>query len=177
MHERLEKIVKERDAGAFRSLFTTFGPKVRAMLMRQGADSETAEDIVQDTMLTVWTKSHLFAEDKGTLSSWIYAIARNLRIDRVRRQIVWDQLRHDLATVQDTYAVADATVSRQQDRLQVANALSGLPMEQLQIVKLSFIDGLSQNEIAAELKLPLGTVKSRMRLAFDKLRGAVEIGA
>jgi RNA polymerase sigma-70 factor (ECF subfamily) len=145
--------------------------------MRQGADSETAEDIVQDTMLTVWTKSHLFAEDKGALSSWIYAIARNLRIDRVRRQIVWDQLRHDLAAVQDPYACADATVSRQQDRLHVANALSGLPMEQLQIVKLSFIDGLSQNEIAAELKLPLGTVKSRMRLAFDKLRGAVEIEA
>lgn len=174
MHERLEKIVKDRDAGAFKSLFTTFGPKVRAMLMRQGADSETAEDIVQDTMLTVWTKSHLFAEDKGALSSWIYAIARNLRIDRIRRQVVWDQMRHDLATFHSAHAAADVSVSREQDRLQVANALSGLPSEQLQIVKLSYIDGLSQNEIAEALKLPLGTVKSRMRLAFDKLRGAVE---
>lgn len=177
MHERLEKIVKDRDAGAFKSLFATFGPKVRAMLMKQGADSETAEDIVQDTMLTVWTKSHLFAEDKGSLSSWIYAIARNLRVDRVRRQIVWDQLRHDLAAFHSAHAVAEITICREQDRLQVANALSGLPTEQLQIVKLSYIDGLSQNEIAAELKLPLGTVKSRMRLAFDKLRCAVESGA
>lgn len=174
MHERLDKITNDRDAGAFQSLFTTFGPKVRAMLMRQGADSETAEDIVQDTMLAVWTKCHQFAEDKGALSSWIYAIARNLRIDRIRRQVVWDQLRGDLAVFHSAHAATDATLCREQDRLQVANALSGLPNEQLQVVKLSFIDGLSQNEIAERLKLPLGTVKSRMRLAFDKMRGSVE---
>lgn len=177
MREPLEKIVKERDVGAFKCLFTTFGPKVRAMLMRQGADSETAEDIVQETMLAVWAKSHLFIEEKGALSSWIYSIARNLRIDRVRRQVVWDQLRNDIAAVQSAHAAADIAACREQDRLQVANALSGLPTEQLQIVKLSFIDGLSQTEIANQLKLPLGTVKSRMRLAFDKLRGAVESGA
>jgi RNA polymerase sigma-70 factor (ECF subfamily) len=176
MRERLEKIVQDRDAGAFKALFVTFGPKVRSMLMRQGADSETAEDIVQDTMLTVWTKSHLFTEDKGALSSWIYAIARNLRIDRIRRQVVWDQLRHDLTAFQDIHP-GDTSFGREQDRLEIANALSSLPPEQMQVIKLSFIEGLSQTEIAEHLNLPLGTVKSRMRLAFDKLRGSVESGA
>jgi RNA polymerase sigma-70 factor (ECF subfamily) len=177
MRERLDKIINERDAGAFKSLFLTFGPKVRAMLMRQGADSETAEDIVQETMLTVWTKSHLFADDKGPLSGWIYAIARNLRIDRIRRQVVWDRMRSDIAAVQTVNAAANASIWCAQDRLNVANALSGLPNEQLQIVKLSLIDGLTQTEIADKLDVPLGTVKSRMRLAFDKLRDTAESAA
>jgi RNA polymerase sigma-70 factor (ECF subfamily) len=176
MREQLDKVTRERDAGAFKSLFSTFGPKVRAMLIKQGADSATAEDIVQDTMLTVWTKSHLFTEDRGALSSWIYTIARNLRIDRIRRQVVWDQLRHDLAAFQNAHAAADAFLCPEHERLQIANALSGLPAEQQQVVRMSFIDGLSQSEIAEQLRLPLGTVKSRMRLAFDKLRGAVESG-
>jgi RNA polymerase sigma-70 factor (ECF subfamily) len=176
MSDGLKKIVEDRDANAFRTLFLTFGPKVRAMLLRQGADCETAEDIVQDTMLTVWSKCHLFTPDRGALSSWIYAIARNLRIDRIRRQIVWEQFRGELKNLQDTQPAGDPEL-REPDRVHVVQALGALPAEQLEVIHLSFMEGLSQSEIADRLHVPLGTVKSRMRLAFGKLRCTVEDGA
>ncbi len=174
MRNGLNKIGEERDESAFRSLFLTFGPKVRAMLLKQGADAATAEDIVQDTMLAVWSKSHLFEENKGTFASWIYAIARNLRTDRVRRQVVWERLRDDLARYYCSEPVEHAAARTDQERQDIGEALGGLPPEQLQVVRLSFIEGLSQVEIADSLKLPLGTVKSRMRLAVQKLRCSVE---
>ena len=86
MGDQVEKFRNERDAGTFQCLFLTFWPKVRAMLMRQGADIETAEEIAQETMLAVWRKFNQFSNDRGSLSSWIFAIARNLRIDRMRQE-------------------------------------------------------------------------------------------
>ena len=174
MSDQLKKIAQERDASAFRQLFLTFGPKVRALMLRQGADRETADEIVQETMLAVWRKSHLFTERKGSISTWIFTIARNLRIDRVRRQIVWQGFCENFETVPSGEEPADEQLAREQEREQVGSALAELPAEQLQIIRLSFEDGLSQSEIAGKLNLPLGTVKSRMRLAYDKLRGSVE---
>ena len=174
MSDQLKKIAQERDASAFRHLFMTFGPKVRAMMMRQGADRETADEIVQDTMLAVWRKSHLFAESKGSLSTWIFTIARNLRIDRVRRQVVWQGFCESFDTLPSGEVPADEQIAREQEREQVGTALAELPAEQLQIIRLSFEEGLTQTEIAGKLNLPLGTVKSRMRLAYEKLRGSVE---
>ncbi len=176
MNKSVEKFVEHRDPGAFRSLFLTFGPKVKAMLLRQGADKETAEDILQETMLTVWSKSHLFAQEKGTLSTWIYTIARNLRIDRIRRQIVWEQMQGELEKLNSPESAVDEAVAREEDRQYVQHALTALPAEQLQVIQLSYLDGLTQNEIAQRLKLPVGTVKSRMRLAFGKLRCSGEGG-
>jgi RNA polymerase sigma-70 factor, ECF subfamily len=174
MSDELKKIALERDANAFRQLFLTFGPKVRAMMIRQGADRDTAEEIAQDTMLAVWRKSHLFAEQKGSISTWIFTIARNLRIDRVRRQVVWQGFCKEFDAMPSGDEPADETIAREQEREQVGTALACLPTEQSQIIKLCFEDGLSQTEIADRLKLPLGTVKSRMRLAYDKLRCSVE---
>ena len=174
MIEQLKKIAQDRDVSAFQHLFLTYGPKVRSMMLRQGADRETADEIVQDTMLAVWRKSHLFAESKGSIATWIYTIARNLRIDRVRRQIVWQGFCENFETVPSEDEPADEQLAREQEREQVGSALAGLPPEQLQIIRLCFEDGLTQTEIAGKLKLPLGTVKSRMRLAYDKLRGTVE---
>ncbi|WP_088345207.1 MULTISPECIES: sigma-70 family RNA polymerase sigma factor [Rhodomicrobium] len=174
MSDQLKKIAQEQDAGAFRQLFLTFGPKVRAMLMRQGADSETAEEIAQETMLAIWRKSHLFAESRGNMASWIYTIARNLRTDRVRRQVVWQNFCEEFEVLQPPEAPPDEWLAREQERARVGQALAGLPAEQLQIIQLSFMDGLTQAQIAGKLNLPLGTVKSRMRLAYSKLRGSVE---
>jgi RNA polymerase sigma-70 factor (ECF subfamily) len=169
MGDQVKKIADERDAGAFRCLFLTFWPKIRAMLMRQGADRETAEEIAQETMLAVWRKSHQFSSERGSVSTWIYTIARNLRIDRVRQQVVWQRYCEEAETGERLEPVDDASCFWEY-RGDVESALAGLPAEQLQVIQLSFIDGLSQSEIAARLDLPLGTVKSRMRLAFQKLR-------
>jgi RNA polymerase sigma-70 factor (ECF subfamily) len=172
--DSVKKIAEDRDAGAFNSLFLTFGPKVRNMLMRLGADRETADEIVQDTMLAVWRKSHLFQDHKGSLSTWIYAIARNLRIDRIRKQTLWQRFCTDFEALRNSAPVDDDSHAREQERIGVDQALAALPSEQLQIIQLTFVEGLTQNEIAQKLGLPLGTVKSRTRLAFGKLRSSVE---
>ncbi|WP_170936996.1 MULTISPECIES: sigma-70 family RNA polymerase sigma factor [Rhodomicrobium] len=165
MGDQLKKSSLDQDAGAFRSLFLTFGPKIRAMLMRQGADRDMAETIAQDAMLAVWRKSHQLADGKGTISAWIYAIARNLRIGRVRQQTVWQRFHQEVEAAERLRGPA----FREPERGGIEGALGALPPEELQVLQLSFVEGLSQTEIAAKLDLPLGTVKSRMRLAFDSL--------
>lgn len=147
------------------------------MLMRQGADKETAEEIAQETMLTIWSKSHQYSRDKGSVSAWVYTIARNLRIDRVRKQAVWQRCYEEFETIERLRATSAEPRSWEHERNEIDGALGGLPQEQLQVIQLSFVDGLSQVQIAARLDLPLGTVKSRMRLAFDKLRCPAERGA
>lgn len=177
MGDQLKKISDEQDAGAFRSLFLTFCPKVRAMLMRQGTDRETAEEIAQETMLAVWRKSHQFSSARGSISAWIYTIARNLRIDRVRQQAVWQRCHEEFETIERLQPSADEPRSWEREKNEIEGALGALPAEQLQVIQLSLVDGLSQSEIAARLELPLGTVKSRMRLAFDRLRSSAERGS
>lgn len=176
MGDQLKKIADQRDAGAFQALFLTFWPKVRAMLMRQGANQDTAEEIAQETMLAVWTKSHQFSAERGNVAGWIYGIARNLRVDRVRQQAVWQRYYEELKAMAriDTPA-ADAAVWDQY-RPELARALGGLPPEQLKVIELAFIEGLSQSEISAKLGVPLGTVKSRIRLACEKLRSVTVHG-
>lgn len=174
MSDQLKKITEARDAGAFRSLFATFYPKVKVMLMRQGADRETAEEIAQETMLAVWNKSYQFTNERGSISAWIYAIARNLRIDRLRKQVVWQRFYAEFEVLERLQSPFEEMRSWEFERDDIEKALAGLPPEQLQILKLSIVEGLPQSEIAVKLSLPLGTVKSRMRLAFEKLRGARE---
>lgn len=174
MPEHFKKIVLNRDQNAFRSLFQTFAPRVRTMLLRQGADSETAEEIAQETMLAVWCKSHQFIEERSSLSTWIFTIARNLRIDRVRRQVAWQKYGGDFEEFAATDELPDDSVAREQRREYVMRALDGLPAEQFEVVQLAFIEGLSHSEIARRLELPLGTVKSRLRLAYEKLRASFE---
>lgn len=174
MNDNISKISDGGDAGAFRSLFVTFYPKVKAMLIRQGADKETAEEIAQDTLFAVWRKSHLFSNDRGSISAWIYTIARNLRIDRIRKQAVWQRFYTEFETMERIHNSADELQPWKQEPGYIETVLGRLPPEQLQIIQLCFVDGLSQSEIAARLALPLGTVKSRMRLAFEKMRFAAE---
>jgi RNA polymerase sigma-70 factor (ECF subfamily) len=173
MNDPLEGYPKQ-DPSAFTSLFTTFFPKIHAMLVRQGVDSATAEEIAQDTMLAVWRKTHQFSEDRGTISAWIYAIARNLRIDMFRKHAsrqrsysefeAVERLRENVTSDQDwSGSVRD-----------IETALNALPADQLAVIQLAFVDGLSHTEIAAKLRLPPGTVKSRLRLAFKKLRATAD---
>jgi RNA polymerase sigma-70 factor (ECF subfamily) len=172
MDDKSEKNAAE-DVGAFRSLFATFFPKLRAMLMRQGVDRDSAEEIAQDTLFAVWRKTHQFSGDKGSVSAWIYAIARNLRIDRVRKDVVWQRFYSELETIERLHGEETNVQQWAAEKNDIEIALRDLPGEQLEIVRLSFLEGLSQSEIAERLGLPLGTVKSRLRLAFGKLRSSV----
>jgi RNA polymerase sigma-70 factor, ECF subfamily len=170
MTDLIHKVARNRDCEAFHELFVMFSPRIKAMLMRQGADPETAEEIVQETMLSVWRKAHLFAESKGSFSTWVFTIARNLRIDRLRRNVIWQ----DLGTEVDERPSEDDSpydeLHREQQRERVAAALETLTAEQHEVVRLSYIEGMTHTEISERLGVPLGTVKSRMRLAYGKIR-------
>lgn len=170
MTDLIHKVARNRDSEAFHELFVMFSPRIKAMLMRQGADPETAEEIVQETMLSVWRKAHLFAESKGSFSTWVFTIARNLRIDRLRRNFIWQDFGSE---IDDRPSEDDSPydeLHREQQRERVAEALETLTPDQHEVVRLSYIEGLTHTEIAERLGVPLGTVKSRMRLAYGKIR-------
>jgi len=170
MTDLIQKVARNRDSDAFHELFVTFAPRIKAMLMRQGADPETAEEIVQETMLSVWRKAHLFAESKGSFSTWVFTIARNLRIDKLRRNTIWQDLGGE---VEDRPSEDDSPydeLQRRQQRDHVTEALETLTPDQYEVVRLAYIEGLTHTEIAERLGVPLGTVKSRMRLAYGKIR-------
>jgi RNA polymerase sigma-70 factor (ECF subfamily) len=171
----VERVAQYRDREAFQRLFLYFGPKIKGLMMRSGSDADTAEDLAQEVMLTLWRKAGLYAPDRGSVSAWVFTIARNVRIDRLRRQS--SRPYEDIDEVQLEAPDANGeeeTQMRQRDTL-VGQALSELPPEQRRVVELSFIEDMPQAEIATMLDLPLGTVKSRMRLAYAKLRERLEI--
>lgn len=174
MAEFLQRIAERGDVEAFQKLFQAYAPRVKSYMMRQGADPNTAEDLAQETLLTVWRKARLYSGDKGSATTWIFTIARNLRIDRLRRESTWVELPdgHDQEASPD--ALPDELLSEQERKARVQRALGDLPPDQHEVVVLSYIEGLSHSEIAEKLGLPLGTVKSRMRLAYLKVREAVE---
>lgn len=170
----MARIAEIRDREAFKSLFLHFGPRVKAFMVKSGADDALAEDLVQDVMMTVWRKVDMYAPERGTVSGWIYAIARNARIDRLRRHSSrpYEDL-DDVELASDAPGGDDVTYARQVADM-VADALAELPDEQRRIIELAYVQDMAQSEIAGKLDLPLGTVKSRMRLAYGKLKTALE---
>lgn len=174
MPDLLTRVAERGDVEAFGKLFQQFAPRIKSYMMRQGADSATAEELAQETLLTVWRKASLYSSDKGTAATWIFTIARNLRIDRLRREVPWQGLPEGHEETASDEPLPDELVSEQERQKRIRAALSRLPEDQHEVVQLSFIEGLSHSEIAERLSLPLGTVKSRMRLAYQKVREAVE---
>lgn len=173
MSELLKSLAKNRDPAVFERLFVEFGPRIKAFMIRQGADHETAEELAQETMLIVWRKAEMFSESKGSVSTWIFTIARNLRIDRLRRHTPWQEFNEERDERESDEPAPDEAVAMSQRKMLIDAALAQLPDPQLEVVTLSYIEGLSHGEIAERLDLPLGTVKSRMRLAYSKVREAL----
>jgi len=174
MTELLQRIAQRADRQAFAELFQSYAPRVKAYMMRQGADANTAEELAQETLLTVWRKAALYSDEKGSATTWIFTIARNLRIDRLRRELVYQELPEGREEEASTDELPDEAVTARERQERVRAALALLPEDQHEVVSLSYLEGLSHSEIADRLSLPLGTVKSRMRLAYQKIREAVE---
>jgi len=166
----IENIASQKDREAFAELFAHFAPRVKGYLLRLGASNGQAEEVTQDAMLTVWRKAHLFDRKKAAASTWIFTIARNRRIDILRQQKYPELDANDPALVPDTPAQADDEVIAEQRGELVRAALDKLPEEQRELVRLAFYNGWSHGQLADETNLPLGTVKSRLRLAFGRLR-------
>jgi RNA polymerase sigma-70 factor (ECF subfamily) len=173
-HDRLiEAVALRRDREAFAALFSYFAPRLKAWLMKSGASAAAAEDFAQDAMLTVWRKADLFDSRKARAATWIFTIARNRRLDMLRRDA------RPLPTPE--ILLADREVQRpddifsaSQDAERVRDALARLKPDQVEVLRLAFFLDSPHSEIARRLDLPLGTVKSRIRNAMSKLRLILE---
>lgn len=167
----LQAVVARRDQAAFMVLFDYYAPRIKAYLRRLGAGDGLAEDLAQEAMLAVWRKAESYDPAKASVGTWIYTIARNLRIDALRRERRPELEPDDPRLVPEPEPPPDRQMEQRSQAERVRSALRALPEDQAQVVTMAFYGGKSQGEIAAELALPLGTVKSRMRLAFRRVRG------
>ncbi len=166
-------VAERRDREAFTRIFDHFAPRLKAYLMRLGTDGALSEEIVQDVMTTLWRKAAQFDPSRSSVSTWLYRIARNRRIDLARRER--GPLDADEPMLQPAAPPDLENLMDDQRREEVVRAvLVSLPEEQLKLVRLAFFEGLSHSQIAENTGLPLGTVKSRIRLAFTRLRRMLE---
>jgi RNA polymerase sigma-70 factor (ECF subfamily) len=169
---QLVAVGQNQDREAFAELFEWYAPRVKAFLIRTGLTPGAAEDCMQDVMVTLWRKAHLYDPARATVATWVFTIARNRKIDIIRKirrptpeELPWGP--------QAEPEQADALALREDSR-RLAEAVAQLPPKQRDLIERAFYGELSHGEIALETGLPLGTIKSRIRLAIDRLRHAME---
>ena len=170
----MEAVAIQKDKAAYGELFAYYGPRVKAYLMRLGADNALAEELAQDVMVTVWRKADLFDRTQASVSTWLFRVARNKRIDAIRRTTKPELDPNDPLLLPSAPPAADQLITGAERDQLVRAAIVDLPEEQRQLLHQAFYDGLSHREIAEQTGTPLGTVKSRLRLAFLKLRSKLD---
>lgn len=170
----VEAIAATQSREAFSELFAYFAPRLKSYLLRLGADDALAEELTQEVMVTVWRKAEQYDRQQASVSTWIFRIARNRRIDAHRRTNKPELHEHEPSLRPPEIQTPEALTHRGQQQIIVRGALSDLPPEQLKLLQAAFYEGLTHSEIAKTYEIPLGTVKSRIRLAFNRLRGALE---
>lgn len=176
----LTQVGIKRDRVAFERLFNHFAPLIKGFhysRSSQALSPEAADELVQEVMFRVWRKAPSFDPGKASANTWVYTIMRNARIDLLRRNSrhvtdcdidvddIWDEStdNHPLALVQ-----------KMRNEREIAEGLWNLPAEQSHVLQKAYMEGKSHSEISQELGLPLGTVKSRVRLALKKLQSALK---
>ena len=167
-------IARDADRTAFARLFGYYAPRLKSYLRRMRVEERLAEDLAQEVMLTVWRKAALFDPAKASAGTWIFTIARNRFIDTVRREKRPDFDPSDPMLQPEEERPADDQMAGAEIGERVREAMRDLPPDQAEVVELSFLEGLPHSAIAEKLGIPLGTVKSRLRLAFARLRTALE---
>ncbi len=170
MSSLVEAVARDRDVAAFEILFRHFGPRVKTYMMRKIRDRQLAEELMQEAMMSVWNKAALFDPEKGAVSAWIFTIARNLVISAFRKQNRPEFDPDDPAFVPVAIEPADVELQNRQEADRLLAAMGRLPPEQLELVQRSFFGEVPHATLAQEYGLPLGTVKSRIRMAVAKLR-------
>ena len=170
----LQRVALYRDREALSRLFALFGPRVKSMMLKLGTTNAVAEDMVQETFLSVWRKAHLYSTDRGAAVTWIFTIARNLRIDQFRRQSNRPYEHLETVSLESDEPIGSVLVEQREIVDRVGVALKALSPEQQEVVRLSFIYDLPHAQIAERIGIPLGTVKSRLRLAYERLRPMLE---
>lgn len=174
MAEHVRAIAEHHDRDAFRAIFAAYAPKLKAFLARGGLEDAIAEELVQDVMLTVWRRAATFDPRQGTFAAWLFTIARNRRIDHFRRAPKPFGDDPDPMLLPEPPASAEGLVEARQHHTLIKAAMDELPPEQVEVLRMAFFEQKSHSAIAEEQGLPLGTVKSRIRLAMRQLRRTLE---
>jgi RNA polymerase sigma factor (sigma-70 family) len=174
--ELIGRVATRGDRDAFKLLFEHFAPRVKGFLVKTGMSADAAEEIAQNTLLTVWRKAAQFDPSSAGAAAWIFTIARNLRIDAARRSARQARVSQPVAAddMSDAADSPETTLTRRDDVSRVAAALLRLSEEQSTVIRMSFIEERPHADIASALGIPLGTVKSRIRLAMIRLRNLLE---
>jgi RNA polymerase sigma-70 factor (ECF subfamily) len=161
-----------RDRAAFAELFDYFAPRLKGFIMRSGTGSGQAEEIVQDVMLTVWRKADQFDPQKSQVSAWVYRITKNRRIDVLRKENrpLPEELKSDAEDSARTDTDAVQILAVEQEALKLKEALANLKPDQREMIAKAYLGELTHQEIKAQTGLPLGTIKSRIRLGLERLR-------
>ena len=170
--DHLKRIQTDQDQQAFAELFRYFAPRVKAFLMKSGAAPGMAEDCTQEVMATLWHKAHLFDPSRASVSTWIFTIARNKNIDALRKQRRPEP--EELTWGPEAEPEASDVLEMQQQSDQLSQAMKALPGQQRELIEKAYFGDLSHGQIATETGLPLGTIKSRLRLGLSKLRQTME---
>lgn len=172
----VEAVAMNRDRQAFATLFKHFAPRLKGFALRRGISSGAAEELAQETMLTLWRKAGMFDRNRATVSTWVFTIVRNKRIDLFRREGYPEVELSEVAEQADEAGGPDEQTQLAEAGVHLRAAMRTLPKEQLEILQKAFFEEKSHRVIATELGLPLGTVKSRIRLALARLRTAMPEG-
>lgn len=168
----MRRIQRDRDRGAFSELFEHFAPRIKGFLIKSGADQSMAEECAQDVMTTLWRKADQFDPTRASVATWIFTIARNRRIDMLRREKRPEP--EDLPWGPEPEPDQADVLALQQDCALLRKALKTLPAQQRDLIEKAYFGDLTQSQIASITGLPLGTIKSRIRLALDRLRHSMK---
>ena len=172
-HASLVARVAARDRDAFVQLFEIFAPRVKGYLVRGVRDAERADDLTQEVLLRVWRRAHTFDAKRAAVSTWIFTMARSVMIDAIRKLNRPEPNENDDAFVPAAPPPPDRATELIRRQARVRSAMSELPTEQSEILQSAYFEGKSLRVISEEHEVPLGTVKSRVRLAFARLRVAL----
>ncbi|TYK66210.1 sigma-70 family RNA polymerase sigma factor [Colwellia echini] len=168
----LDAVAIKRDKQAFTQLFKFFAPKILRIARSKFPNEAQANEVVQETLSNVWRKAHLFNSDKGAATTWVYTIMRNVTFDMLRKiqSNKEDNLSDDIWPIAETMSSEDDSFNDHLENKQLLSVLEQLPEAQQQVVKGFYFSDMSQEQLATHLALPLGTIKSRLRLALGKLK-------
>lgn len=172
--ECVQRVANSRDRDAFDTLFRYYAPRVKSYCLRLGADPSSAEEVTQEAMVLVWRNADQYKSSLASASTWIFTIARNLSIDRFRKSRRPQFDPNDPLFVPDGEPAPDALIEQLQTQESVRKIMETLSSNERNVLMLSFYENLSHSEISKQLNIPVGTVKSRIRLAFAKIRATLD---
>ena len=167
-------VARLRDRGSFMRLYDHFMPRLCLYLRGLGSPEAVAEELAQEALLRLWQRAAMYDPQQGAVSTWLFRIGRNLHIDRIRREPGWVQVLEEAAPASDEELARPFTSAEDYaEHVHLQRRIEDLPAVQARLMRMSYFEAKSHQEIADELQMPLGTVKSHLRRAFLRLQGQV----